>query len=167
MSVRFELQPLARRDEPDFLAAVARSRKLHQPWVSPPRTRAQFRALVVRRSGPSDLAFVVRTVPAGELAGYLALTHIVRGPLCSAYLSYYVFAGFERRGLMSAALRRLVRRAFTTLELHRLEANIQPRNTASIALVRACGFVKEGYSERYLKIHGRWRDHERWAIVAR
>ena len=56
--------------------------------------------------------------------------------------------------------------AFRSLKLHRLEANIQPANAASIALVRACGFSKEGYSPRYLKIGGRWRDHERWAILA-
>jgi [ribosomal protein S5]-alanine N-acetyltransferase len=49
--------------------------------------------------------------------------------------------------------------------VNRLEANIQPGNTASIALVKSCGFMKEGYSPKYLKINGRWRDHERWAIL--
>ena len=34
-------------------------------------------------------------------------------------------------------------------------------NLASIALVKSCGFVREGYSPRHLKIQGRWRDHER------
>jgi ribosomal-protein-alanine N-acetyltransferase len=68
---------------------------------------------------------------------------------------------------MTHAVRQLVKKAFSELHLHRLEANIQAENQASIALVRACGFVKEGYSERYLKIRGRWRDHERWAILAR
>ncbi|HET9205437.1 MAG TPA: GNAT family protein, partial [Burkholderiaceae bacterium] len=72
----------------------------------------------------------------------------------------------ERQGLMREGLQAVVRHAFTQLKLHRLEANIQPGNVASIALVQACGFSKEGYSPRYLKIAGRWRDHERWAIVA-
>jgi ribosomal-protein-alanine N-acetyltransferase len=60
----------------------------------------------------------------------------------------------------------VITEAFTTLGLHRLEANIQPGNVPSIALAERCGFEKEGFSPRYLKINGRWRDHERWAIRA-
>jgi [ribosomal protein S5]-alanine N-acetyltransferase len=67
---------------------------------------------------------------------------------------------------MSDGLQLVLARAFTDLRLHRLEANIQPGNAASIALVRKAGFVREGFSERYLKIGGRWRDHEHWAIRA-
>jgi ribosomal-protein-alanine N-acetyltransferase len=66
---------------------------------------------------------------------------------------------------MTAAMILLLRHAFRSLKLHRLEANIQPGNTASVALVKRCGFRKEGFSPRYLKVGGRWRDHERWAIT--
>ena len=47
----------------------------------------------------------------------------------------------------------------------RLEANIQPENTASKKLAKACGFRKEGYSPKFLKKGGRWSDHERWALL--
>ena len=68
--------------------------------------------------------------------------------------------------LMREGLALVVRHAFKTLKLHRLEANIQPQNAPSLALAKACGFRREGFSPLYLKIGGRWRDHERWAIVA-
>jgi ribosomal-protein-alanine N-acetyltransferase len=66
---------------------------------------------------------------------------------------------------MEVALRRVVSLCFGRHRLHRLEANIQPENQRSIRLVKRLGFVREGYSERYLKVGGRWRDHERWAIT--
>ena len=67
---------------------------------------------------------------------------------------------------MTEALGLVLDYAFRQLRLHRLEANIQPENAASIALVERLGFHREGYSPRYLKLGGRWRDHQRWAIVA-
>ncbi len=87
------------------------------------------------------------------------------GAFRSAYLGYYIGAPYARQGYMSEGIRLILQYAFKQLKLHRLEANIQPENLASIALVKRSGFVKEGYSRRYLKIGGRWRDHERWAIL--
>jgi ribosomal-protein-alanine N-acetyltransferase len=67
---------------------------------------------------------------------------------------------------MTEGLRRMLGHAFEQLKLHRVEANVQPHNLSSIALVKRAGFVREGFSRRYLKIGGRWRDHERWAILS-
>jgi ribosomal-protein-alanine N-acetyltransferase len=66
---------------------------------------------------------------------------------------------------MSQGLRAVLREVFRVHRLHRVEANIQPGNTASRELVRGLGFRQEGLSPRYLKVGGRWRDHERWALT--
>lgn len=117
-------------------------------------------------SQPENAAFLVCRSDTGEFAGVVNITNIVRGVFRSGYLDYYAFAGHERRGFMREGLRAVIRHAFKRLGLHRLEANIQPGNVASIALVKSCGFSREGYSPRYLKLRDRWRDHERWAILA-
>ena len=90
----------------------------------------------------------------------------MRGSLCSAYLGYYAFAPHNGQGLMLEGLTLVIKQAFHRLRLHRLEANVQPGNRASIRLVRRLGFRREGFSPRYLKVRGRWRDHERWALLA-
>jgi len=102
----------------------------------------------------------------GRIVGVINVTEIVRGAFQSAYLGYYGMVGFSRKGLMTEALNAAARYAFDDLGLHRMEANIQPENAASIALVRRAGFKKEGFSPRYLCINGKWRDHERWALLA-
>jgi len=164
---RVLLRPPRASDQDEFLAAVRASRGLHRPWVKPPATDAQFRDYLKRMRRAENRAFFVLRRGDPRLVGVVNLTQIVHGLFRSAYLGYYVFAGFERQGLMRAGLRAAVCRAFDKLRLHRLEANIQPGNFASIALVRSCGFSREGYSPKYLKIGGRWRDHERWAVIAR
>ncbi len=115
---------------------------------------------------PENHAFLVCRIDTDEIAGVVNITQVASEPFLSGYLSYYVFAGHERQGFMREGLAAVIRHAFEELVLHRLEANIQPGNEASIALVRSVGFAREGYSPRYLKVHGQWRDHERWAILA-
>ncbi|MDR7273117.1 ribosomal-protein-alanine N-acetyltransferase [Pelomonas saccharophila] len=150
-------------DEAAFIAATQASRKLHRPWVQPPGDAQAFARYLARFDGVAHHGFVVEAE--GELAGAINLTNIVMGAFRNGYLGYYAFAGFEGRGLMTQGLNAVVRHAFKELGLHRVEANIQPGNAASIALAKRCGFQLEGYSPKYLKIAGRWCDHERWARI--
>lgn len=153
-------------DERAFVQAARRSHALHGGWVTAPQTGTAFRDYVARFVAPAHHGFVVLTAEGEDIAGAINLTNIVMGSFRSGCLGYFAFAGFERRGLMAEGLAQVCRIAFRRLKLHRVEANIQPDNQASIALARACGFRREGYSPRYLKIGGRWRDHERWALLA-
>jgi ribosomal-protein-alanine N-acetyltransferase len=153
-------------DEPVFLAAVERSRTLHHPWVQAPSTSDAFRDYLMKRQDPRGAAFFIWTRAPDGLVGVVNLDEIVRGCFLSAYLGYYAFVPYAGRGLMREGLSQVVTHAFKTMKLHRLEANIQPRNARSKALVKRLGFRREGVSPRYLKINGRWRDHERWAILA-
>ncbi|MBV8858248.1 MAG: GNAT family N-acetyltransferase [Acidobacteria bacterium] len=156
--------PLA-RDREEFLALNRASRRLHRGLVMPPTEPEHFEAFLKRCRDERSACFFVCRAGDGRIVGAMNLSEIVRGIFRSAYLGYYVGQPYAGRGYMGEALGLLLRRAFGPLKLHRVEANIQPGNLASVALVRRAGFVKEGYSRRYLKICGRWRDHERWAIT--
>ena len=166
MAYRVVISPMTSSDAGEFIAAASASLSLHAPWVSPPTTRKSFDERLARLAAPKDFAFLVRR-RGGDLVGYIDVTNVVRGLFLSGYVSYFAFVGHERQGLMTEGLTLVRKFAFDKLKLHRLEANIQPGNAASRALAAACGFKLEGYSPRYLKIGGRWRDHERWATLAR
>lgn len=156
--------PAARRDRDEFIAAMRASAVLHRPWIAPPTDRESFDAVLDRARGDGFEFLLVRRRDDGALVGYFDVSQIIRGPLQSAFLGYGGVAALTGRGLMAEGMTLLLEHVFEELRLHRIEANIQPGNERSLALVRHAGFVKEGFSERYLKISGRWRDHERWAI---
>ncbi len=164
MKRRVLITALSPSDQAEFVACALTSKRLHASWVSAPLTEEAFRSRLNRLTEPTSYAFAVRRLDSGRLVGYVDITNIVRGNFLSGYVSYYAFSGHERQGLMTEGLKLVIAHAFGALKLHRLEANIQPGNAASIALARSCGFSKEGYSPKYLKIRGRWRDHERWAL---
>jgi ribosomal-protein-alanine N-acetyltransferase len=153
-------------DMKEFVVAARSSQSLHRPWVAAPDTPAKFNAYLNRTQPPDNYAFLVYRKKGSTIVGVINVTNVVRGLFQSAYLGYYAFAGSEGQGFMRQGLQAVIGRCFKVLGLHRLEANIQPGNAASVALVSSCGFTREGYSPRYLKIGGRWRDHERWAIRA-
>jgi ribosomal-protein-alanine N-acetyltransferase len=152
-------------DEDEFMLLVRESRRLHSPWVVPPADAAGFRRLLNRAKQESVVTVFACERASGRIAGVFSVSEIVRGNFQSAYLGYYAHAAFAGRGLMSEGLRLVLRHAFTRVGLHRIEANIQPGNASSIGLVRRAGFRREGFSPRYLKVAGRWKDHERWAIT--
>jgi RimJ/RimL family protein N-acetyltransferase len=150
-------------DETAFLSAMTQSKKFHEPWVQAPLTSEDFQNYLARYQQPNQKSYLVCIDD--HIAGVFNLNEIVRGAFQSAYLGFYVVAAYAGKGYMSAGLKLILREAFTSLHLHRLEANIQPQNVNSINLVKANNFRKEGYSPRYLKINNEWRDHERWAIT--
>jgi [ribosomal protein S5]-alanine N-acetyltransferase len=148
----------------EFLDAARRSEALHAAWVAPPRTEREYAEYLQRIHRSTHVGYFLCNMD-GEIVGVANLGEIVRASFQSAYLGYYAFAPHQGQGYMSAGLRMVLGQAFGEQQLHRVEANIQPSNERSLRLVRQLGFRREGFSLRYLKIAGQWRDHERWAIT--
>ncbi len=152
-------------DADAFVAASIASAELHGAWIQPPRTTTAYAEMLRRAEAPHRFQYLV-IAPDGGIAGTVTVGDIIRGNFQSAFLGYAAFAPHAGRGLMTSGLTAVVDRAFTEHALHRLEANIQPGNGPSAALVRRLGFRLEGHSPRYLAVLGEWRDHDRWAITS-
>lgn len=166
---RVHLRPPRRSDQPAFIAQARQSRALHRGWVQAPETPSAFAAYVARYhptgAEPRNIGFLVIRNEDDALAGVVNFAEIIRGAFCSGYVGYYAFAPFAGDGYMTEGFALALDIVFRDLKLHRIEANVQPANTRSIALVERLGFAREGYSRRYVKIGGRWRDHVRFAIL--
>jgi len=165
-AVRVYLRSPEHSDRAEFIALMRASRSFHRPWATAPTDDEAFDAYLADSRRPDFEAMLVCRREDRAILGFFNLSHITRGSLQSAYLGYAVASLYAHQGYMREGIELVLRHAFLTLHLHRIEANIQPGNNASIALARGAGFTREGFSPRYLKIGGRWRDHERWAILA-
>jgi ribosomal-protein-alanine N-acetyltransferase len=163
---RVYLRSPERSDRGEFVALMRVSRGFHRPWATAPTDDEAFEAYLADSHRPDFEAMLACRRQDQAILGFFNLSHITRGSLQSAYLGYAVGSPYANQGYMREGLELVLREAFLILRLHRIEANIQPGNHASIALARGAGFSREGFSPRYLKIGGRWRDHERWAILA-
>ena len=161
-----------RRDARSLLRLKRSSRAHLTPWEATPHGGADpfsmrwFDGFLRTSHTVQSRRFLVCRSDDGEIVGQLGLGGIVRGAVQSCYLGYWIGSTFEGQGLMSEAVRLALAHAFGPLGLHRVEANVIPRNRRSASLVRRLGFRPEGLARRYLRIAGRWQDHVHWAITA-
>ena len=140
------LQPFEPKYDPDF-TTVAYQKALLRQDARAARDNTGLRYWCFRKEDP-DTAM-----------GCVALTSIAWGAFRSATLAYKTDRDLLRQGYAAEAVNAIAALAFEGLNLHRLEASIMPRNEASLALARKCGFSEEGRSPRYIRINGVWEDH--------
>jgi ribosomal-protein-alanine N-acetyltransferase len=100
-----------------------------------------------------------------RIIGDLAFSNIVRGAFQSCHLGYKVDGAEINQGYITEALSRAIRFAFDDMRLHRIEANIMPKNARSRRVVEKLGFVDEGLAHKYLKIAGVWEDHIHYVLL--
>ncbi len=152
-------------DFAEFTGLSKESRKFHKNLVSPSVDRNGFDEYLERNESETNECFLICRIEDEAIVGTINLSQIFRRAFQNAYLGYFLFDKFTGFGLMTGAVELILKYAFQTLKLHRVEANVQPNNVASIAVLKRTNFTREGFSPKYLKIGGRWRDHERWAVI--
>jgi ribosomal-protein-alanine N-acetyltransferase len=171
------LRGLGREDATEFARVLAVSRTAWAPWT-PARMAGSSDADVFEQ----ELERAARGLEAGThlrlagfgddgcLVGLFSLNEIVRGPFESAYAAWSVSADRTGRGLGTEGVRALLDVAFGEppegVGLHRVQANIIPRNFPSIRIAEKVGLRREGTAVRYLRIAGTWEDHLMFAMTA-
>lgn len=166
VSIRYPIEA----DRAEFIAGRQECRDYLERWEP---IRPEFDAFgddafdveLARAQTPNSERTLICKREDGAIVGKLSFGDIMRGPAQFCHFGYWIFEKHAGQGYMTEAIRLGLRHAFQSLDLHRVEANIQPHNEASRRVVEKCGFRLEGLSPRYIKIAGTWADHERWAIT--
>jgi [ribosomal protein S5]-alanine N-acetyltransferase len=127
--------------------------------------RRRLRAYAKDIHDDTSYPYFIFDTATGALIGGITLSNVRRGSAQTASLGYWMGAPYAGRGYMREAVDTLVPVAFGALRLHRVEAATMLNNTASIRVLEASGFQREGLARAYLKINGRWEDHLLYARV--
>ena len=150
----------------DFLTLTTGSQNFHHPWVYPPTDLKHYRAYLDRLENGFAHGFFIARCEDDAMVGVVSINDPIMGGFRSASLGYCAAASYSGRGYMAEGLALVLDHPFTELDFNRLEANVQPGNAVSLALVGRLGFRKEGFSPAFLKVGGVWCDHERWAMLS-
>lgn len=167
---RLSLRILDESEAPSVLSYCLRNRDFLQEW-EPGRDEGYYSLSQQRELLAGDL----QAMAEGRLfkvwiferdgespqtvIGTIALNNIVKGCFCSCHLGYRLDRLKTGRGYMTEGVRKVIDYAFGELGLHRIEANVMPRNMASLKVLGKLGFANEGVGRKYLKINGQWEDH--------
>ena len=138
---------------------------LHRGVVAAAAAPADYRDYLERSAQPSQESFFLVTAASGQLAGVVNILDIARDTTSTGRLAYFAFVPHAGSGLMREGVGQVIDVAFSELDLARLEADVQPGNARSRALVERLGFRRRGAPSLQLKICSRWREHERWTLL--
>lgn len=167
--LRFPVQ----RDWRNWAALRAESRDFLAPWeptwAYDALTRGAFRRRLKMykaemRQGITYSFLILRRVD-DVLLGGITLSNLRRGVAQTATLGYWIGVPHGNQGYMTDSLAAILEFAFSRIGLHRVEAACLPANEASRRLLLRSGFREEGYAREYLRISGRWQDHQLFAIL--
>lgn len=169
-TLRLLLRPLQDADAEPLLAMFANPAAMRY-WSTPPWTdmaQAQRRIADDRaaheRGEHVALGIVLRDT--GRLIGRCTLFDL--WPSCRrAQVGYILDASAWGQGFAAEAVGALLRHGFDALDLNRVEADIDPRNTASARLLQRLGFTREGLLRERWIVDGEVSDSEMYGLLRR
>ena len=170
LTPRLVLRPPRTNDVGEIRRLLRQNHEHLKPWnpAPPPGddptsiTEVSKTVLRQRREWKRGSSFVFMVAPRDEPAkfiGKIALNGVMRGAMYGAYLGYWMDVDHQGKGMVTEAIGAVLDFAFGAAGLHRIQAEIMPRNSRSLRVIEKLGFRREGYAERYLQIAGQWEDH--------
>lgn len=167
---RLQIRRLAMADAPSFFAIFSNAEVMRY-WSSPPLTGiAQAEEKIASilahyESGDLFQLGVIRKSDA-QMIGTCTI-HQIHLQNRRAEVGYALGRPYWGHGYMNEAMRTMVDHAFGPLQLHRLEADIDPRNEGSAKSLERLGFAREGYLRERWIVDDEVSDSALYGLLAR
>jgi [ribosomal protein S5]-alanine N-acetyltransferase len=98
------------------------------------------------------------------IIGHLTYWRIIKEHY-RAEMGYSLFPEYWRKGFMSEAIQKVIDFGFLILKFHSIEANVDPRNIASMKLLERSGFLREGYLKENFYFNGKFFDTALYSLL--
>lgn len=165
---RLTLRPMTMDDAAD-LFAVFSDPAVVRYWSAEPWTSVSFAESAIARAlegyrEQSEVRFGIELADTGLLIGTVNLHHFFpQNRRCE--LGYALGSPHWGKGYATEALEVALDYGFHELRLNRVEADIDPRNDASAAVLARLGFRKEGYMPERWFVHGQMADTVNYGLL--
>lgn len=117
-----------------------------------------------RKKKPDMILLGIEHKETGEIIGGIGL-HRVDYENKNAEIGCWIGKPFRGQGLVTEAMRAVLKYAFTVLKLKRVQAQVFVGNVASMKMVRRCGFTREGCLRSNFLQRGKWRTSYIYSIL--
>ncbi len=171
---RVVLRPLSKPDVQPLFTLIDESRDFlseHLPWPDECQSTEYVSAMIESWEMQSQMANgacwgIFEKTPSGEVVAGCIMLGYVQWANRSATVSYWLGKRFCGCGLATEALLLIASEAFA-IGINRLELSASVHNPKSAAVARRAGFCEEGICREYERLHGRYEDHIRFALLAK
>ncbi|GGX63307.1 GNAT family N-acetyltransferase [Saccharospirillum salsuginis] len=165
---------ILRKPKPEDAAAffkVYSHREAMRYWSTPPHSDIEETVKVIENSirgweTKDYYDFSIQLAQGQSVIGKAAL-HNIHKSSRRAEVGYLLSPDYWGQGYMKEAMTALIEHAFGALEMRRLEADIDPDNAASRALLERLSFRKEGELRERWEIGGKITDSHLYGLLAR
>ena len=158
---RLSLRAISAEDVDDFYAVYSNPEVMRY-WSTPPLTNKEAASKLINEiledvERHEILKWGIALRADDKLIGSVTLFHLDFTHR-RAEIGYAQGRAYWGNGYMQEALRAVLNYAFETLNLHRIEADVDPRNDGSVRTLERLGFRREGYLRERWQVNGEIQD---------
>ena len=164
----FHLRPSTITDV-EAMFSMLSDKESMQYWSDPPISSMEEAVEVLMKDLDSDargnsMCWAVTQKDQDEMIGKVILFQYSKENQ-RAEIGYLLERKYWRQGVMQQALGAVIKFAFNTLDLHRIEADVDSENIPSIGLLEKLGFEREGLFHDRWRVYGEWQDSVMLALI--